>query len=93
MGSGLAWTNRLSTDGTLTVFTAVSTLPPNLLWNVNGTRLTLAWPADHTGWRLLMNPNLTGTNWVDVSPAGPTNQTTMPIVTTNASVFYRLVYP
>jgi autotransporter-associated beta strand protein len=93
LGSGLAWTNRLSTDGTLTVFTAVSTLPPNLLWNANGTSLTLSWPSDHTGWRLLMNPNLTGTNWVDVSPAGPTNQTTMPIVTTNASVFYRLVYP
>jgi hypothetical protein len=55
--------------------------------------LTLSWPADHTGWRLQMQTNLLGTNWVDVPGATTTNLMTLPVNPANASVFYRLVYP
>jgi hypothetical protein len=53
------------------------------------------WPSDHTGWRLLMNTNLASANWTDVSSnlVMLTNQINLPVVVTNGSVFYRLVYP
>ena len=64
--------------------------------------LKLAWPLDHTGYRLQAQTNslATGltTNWVTVSNVGSlnpsqTNQVTIPISTTNPTVFFRLVYP
>jgi hypothetical protein len=62
-----------------------------------GTNLTLAWPAARIGWRLLAQTNsLTkglGTNWVAVASATTTNTVVIPINRTNASVFYKLIYP
>jgi hypothetical protein len=65
--------------------------------SVTGTNLTLAWPAPRIGWRLLAQTNsLTkglGTNWVAVASATTTNTVVIPINRTNASVFYKLIYP
>jgi alpha-D-xyloside xylohydrolase len=97
LGSSLTWSNRLSTDGTLAVVSLVSTAPTNLLWSVSGTNLTLSWPADHTGWRLQVQTNSLsvglGTNWMTVANSTNIHQITIPMNTTNNSVFYRLVYP
>jgi hypothetical protein len=69
----------------------VSLAPTNLSLNLGGGQLQFSWPEDHTGWRLLMNTNLAGTNWLEVPGANVTN--TMFIPATNSSMFYRLVYP
>jgi hypothetical protein len=63
---------------------------------LNGA-LALAWPPDHTGWRLQAQTNppdigLT-TNWVEVAGATMTNQMIIPVTPANGSVFYRLIYP
>jgi autotransporter-associated beta strand protein len=69
----------------------VSPVPANVSFNLSGGQLQLSWPADHTGWRLLMNTNLAGTNWLEVPGANGTNALFLP--TSNGSMFYRLVYP
>ena len=64
---------------------------------VNSQQLQLLWPQANTGWRLQMQTNALnaglGTNWTDIPAAIFTNQIGVPIVTTNGSVFFRLVYP
>lgn len=78
----------------------VNTIPTNLVVSVSGTTLTLSWPSDHIGWRLLQqtnhlalgvssNPN----DWGTVSGSASTNQVNMTIDPANPTVFYRLVYP
>jgi autotransporter-associated beta strand protein len=100
LGMGLGWTNRLAADGTLAVISVVSTTPTNILWNVSGTNLTLSWPSDHTGWRLLMQTNhlaqgiSSNTNdWGAVANSPLTNQIVLPISPAQPAEFYRLVYP
>ena len=57
-GVGLLWdTNSLTTSGTLNVIPAVNTNPTNITTSVSGNVLTLSWPADHTGWRLIVQTN------------------------------------
>jgi cellulose 1,4-beta-cellobiosidase len=60
-------------------------------------QLQISWPADHTGWQLQAQTNtLTsglGTNWVNVTSSDQTNQLTVPLNSTNGSVFFRLVRP
>jgi len=97
-GPGLAWsTSTMNTDGTLRVVTTVNTTPTNLVSVVSGNKLTLAWPADHTGWRLQSQTNSLaiglGTNWVDVAGATATNSVTFTVSPVSGSVFFRLVYP
>ena len=96
-GVGLAWSNNLAVDGTLAVISTVSTVPLTLTHNVSGGSLTLSWPADHLGWRLLVQ-----TNSLDIGLSAPwftwpdsTNLTTVsiPVNPTNPSVFFQLVYP
>ena len=59
--------------------------------------LQLNWSSDHTGWRLQAQTNVwntgLGTHWVDVPNSNQTNRFFVPIMATNGSVFYRLVYP
>ncbi|HEY4414981.1 MAG TPA: DUF642 domain-containing protein, partial [Verrucomicrobiae bacterium] len=73
-----------------------ATNPTNILFQVTGNHLTLNWPADHIGWRLQMQTNTLnaglGTNWWDVAGSTTTNQVTLPIDSTDGSVFYRLIY-
>ena len=56
-------------------------------------QLQLSWPADHTGWQLQSQTNNLGTNWVNVPASMQTNQMTVPLNSTNGSVFFRLVRP
>jgi len=83
-----------------TVGNVVNTAPPTIVAAVTGTNLNLSWPADHIGWRLLMQTNnlakgvSSNTNdWATVSGSSGTNQVFVPVVRTNATEFYRMVYP
>ena len=62
-----------------------------------GGQLQIFWPADHTGWQLQSQTNnLTGrlgTNWINVPASMQSNQMTVPLNSTNSSVFFRLVRP
>lgn len=62
--------------------------------------MTLNWPANHLGYRLLVqtnnlnlglstNPN----DWATVAGSTATNTMSISIVTTNLDEYYRLVYP
>ncbi|HZI33570.1 MAG TPA: alpha-L-rhamnosidase C-terminal domain-containing protein, partial [Candidatus Binatia bacterium] len=57
----------------------------------SGDQIQCSWPADHTGWRLQMQANSLGTNWVDVVNADLVNTTLLPM--TSRSAFFRLIYP
>jgi hypothetical protein len=63
--------------------------------------LILSWPADHIGWRLLVQTNgptvglsTNSDSWFVVPNAEFTNQVIVPLATrSSTAVFYRLVYP
>jgi hypothetical protein len=94
------WQTNLTTDGSIKLLagaSSVATNPTNITFSVSGGSLTLSWPTDHIGWRLQAQTNTVNvgltTNWFDVSGSTTTNQVIMPIITTNGTVFYRMVYP
>jgi len=74
-----------------------SLVPPQLQMQLAGNQIQFAWPLDHLGWRLETQTNAPGTglstNWQTVAGSSGTNQLLVPIVPTNGSVFFRLVYP
>jgi hypothetical protein len=82
-----------STNATLTVPAQPATLRPSV---TNGA-LNLSWPTDRIGSRLLAQTNPPGvgltTNWQTVANSNATNQITIPLIATNGSAFFRLVYP
>ena len=90
------WTNKLAINGTIAVIagTTINTNSPVLTNAVSGGNLTLSWPTDHTGWTLQVQTNSLGkglgTNWVDVPGSTSINTVSIPITTTNGTVFYRL---
>jgi len=57
--------------------------------------LQFNWPADHIGWRLMMNTNglLNSSAWFTVPNSAATNQMWIPIDPTQSSVFFQLIYP
>ena len=89
---GFGWVNNLAVNGTLGVVT-VATNPVNLTASCCNGELALSWPSNHTGWRLEAQTNGLGANWVVVSGSTLTNLFNIPVVITNGSVFFRLVYP
>lgn len=83
-----------------TFASAVNTSLTNLVFSVSGTNLNLSWPADHTGWRLLVQTNhlangiSKNTNdWGTVAGSVSTNRITVPMIHTNPTEFFRLAYP
>jgi hypothetical protein len=88
-------------DGTLRIVTGgPSTTPTPITATVSGSSLHLAWPADHTGWRLVVQTNSlsVGLNpstnaWTTVPGSTTVDQATITIDPTQPTVFYRLVYP
>ena len=103
-GGSYVWNNNLTVNGSIQLASgganAVNTNPTNIVATVSGNTLTLSWPADHTGWRLLVETNAVGSglsmnsaNWFTV--VGSTNVNSVPVTMnpTNGNVFYRLVYP
>jgi fibronectin-binding autotransporter adhesin len=96
-GADLAWnTNTLATDGTLRV---VSTAPVSITAGFttscppSSRCLNLSWPGDHVGWRLQVQTNNLGTNWLDVPNSRSINQIILTVDPGVGSVFYRMVYP
>jgi autotransporter-associated beta strand protein len=81
----------------VTSVTAVNTNSPVLTNSVSGRTLTLAWPADHLGWRLQVQTNaLTaglGTNWSTWPNSTNVTSVPIPLNPANPTVFFRLIYP
>ena len=99
LGTGLAW-HWNPTAGTLAVVSPVNTTPTNLTATVAGNVLTLSWPADHTGWRLLVQTNSLAAgissktnDWETVSGSAGINSTNITVDATKPGEYYRLVYP
>jgi hypothetical protein len=71
--------------------------PASIAVSINGSKVTLSWPADHLGWVLQAQTNtLTqgiGSNWVDVTGSGAATQTTIDVKPSDQAVFYRLRNP
>jgi len=92
--------NGISSDAFTLIVSSVNTTPTNIVASVSGTNLTLFWPLDHTGWRLLAQTNNLATgispntnDWGTVSGSADTNMIIVPIDPTKRSEFYRLIYP
>jgi autotransporter-associated beta strand protein len=79
--------------GNLQAQSSIAINPTNIAFTVSGGRLTLSWPADHTGWRLQAQTNSLGTNWFNVPGVTATDSLSLPLDPINGTVFYRLVYP
>jgi hypothetical protein len=89
-----------SSPANITVTDSVNTTPTNIGAAVSGTNLTLSWPADHIGWRLLAQTNnlahgvsRNANDWGTVANSASTNVVTIPIDPIKPAEFYRLVYP
>jgi hypothetical protein len=71
--------------------------PVSLVLSNAAGLLQINWPQDHTGWRLQSQTNSLaaglGTNWATVANSSGTNQMALPVSPTDASVFFRLIYP
>jgi fibronectin-binding autotransporter adhesin len=97
LNPGQAWDTDNLANGVLQLVTTVNPNPTNITFTVSGNHLMLAWPADHTGWRLEAQTNslATGlyTNWVPVPNSNLANGYTNTLDATKGAVFYRLVYP
>jgi len=99
-GNGLGWTNNLAVDGTISIVPGVYTNATNITYSINGNSLLLSWPADHLGWRLLLQTNNLATG-VSLDPndwdtvPGSTNLTSinLTIDPTLPAEFFQLVYP
>lgn len=66
-------------------------LGPKVNGVIDGANLRISWAVDLKDWRLQMQTNGLGTNWIDVPTQ--TNEIIVPINAQNSSVFFRLVYP
>jgi hypothetical protein len=75
----------------------LSLSPPQMYFAVASGLMQISWPPDHVGWGLQVQTNSTatglGTNWVLVPGSDATNEMSFGLNATNASVFFRLVYP
>lgn len=97
-GTGLAWnTSQLTVNGTLSVANGVNTNSAPIAFNLSGGNLNLSWPADHLGWRLLVQTNSLstglGTNWATWPNSASVTNVSIPITATNPAVFFQLIYP
>src|SRR5262249_42479287 len=95
-GSGLAWTNNLFVDGTITVINCgcgEPTTRPILTITSSPTSITLSWPQSYISFALRgqTNPLTIGlrTNW-GVVPGVVGNQTTIPRSPDSGTMFFQL---
>lgn len=92
-GAGSSYT-VVNTVSVRDVTGVVETNVVSIQSTVTNRVMQLSWPPDHIGWTLQEQiGNGLGTNWVDVSGSTVLNSNSIPIYTTNASVFFRLKYP
>ena len=78
----------------------IATNPTNLTFSVSSGTLNLSWPADHTGWRLLVQTNhlqqglSSNTNdWMTVPGSTTVNSASFPINPALPTEFYKLINP
>ena len=90
-GGGFLYGKPLSTPGSN---------PSNISISINGPAMTLSWPADHIGWRLLTQTNHLDkgiswdtNDWMPVAGSASTDQALTTIDTAIPAKFYRLAYP
>ena len=96
----LVVTNAYGTNiTTITLVSPVNTNAGPIQYAVTNNQLNLSWPTN-LGWTLQAQTNSIGAgistnsaNWFNVANSTTTNQVTVPISTTNGSVFYRLILP
>jgi hypothetical protein len=72
---------------------SLPTTPTNMVWSVADGKMTISWPENYTGWLLQMQANSLGTNWVTLPQSSLSNSMTVPIYTTNAAMFFRMIRP
>jgi hypothetical protein len=83
-----------------------SPTPANIGLRREAHQLTLSWPNDQRGWRLVVNTNLAGgllntngctdclrANWFTVPAAFQTNEIAIPFAPGLRSAYYRFVWP
>jgi hypothetical protein len=97
---GVAWVTTNLVNGILSVVATVNTNPTNIVATVSGSTLTLTWPTDHIGWRLLAQTNSlsvglnSNTNdWFTVPGSTSVHTENFTVDPNQGTVFYRLVYP
>jgi hypothetical protein len=90
-GAGATWGNNLSVDGSVTV---ISVERPELSFVRVGNTLRLSWNSIFGTYKLQAQTNGLdiglGTNWSDY-PGGATNPVIVPIDSTTATLFLRLI--
>jgi hypothetical protein len=83
-----------SATNNLVIVSGTSNTPTNITATVSGSQLTISWPADHLGWILQSNVNLSDpTNWFDLPGSGTNLQQVINIDPANPNVFFRLRSP
>jgi fibronectin-binding autotransporter adhesin len=92
VGARATWINNLGSDGSITVATVVP--PPVLNFGSNGVNtIQFSWSDPLNNFKLQAQTNGLNrgisTNWSDY-PGGGTSPVTVPLVKTNATVFFRL---
>jgi hypothetical protein len=74
-----------------------STNSPPLYSEIGDGMIRFSWPSDHIGWRLETQTNSPGlglgANWFTVPGSSASDEISVPINSTEGSVFFRLVYP
>jgi hypothetical protein len=85
---------------TVNVIKQPSQTVPKLTNSVSNGSLTLSWPADHLGYRLLLQTNnlskgvsINLGDWDTVPGSTAVTSTNLPITKTNLDEYYRLIYP
>jgi hypothetical protein len=96
-GAGLAWTNKISTDGSIEVIVSNDPAPsPAITVTREPGGIVLSWPVGYAGFSLLGQTNNAGvglgSNWSPV-PGLAGNQITIQVDPTKGSVFFRLFKP
>ena len=92
-GGRATWVNNLAVDGSISVSTLITT-QPTLNFTNTGASLQFSWSDPYNSFKLQAQTNSINvglsTNWADY-PGGGTSPVTVPIVKTNATVFFRIV--
>jgi autotransporter-associated beta strand protein len=95
--AGVAFTNNLDLDGSISVVPSMATNPTNITYHLSGGQLTMTWPGDHLGWILQSQTNQLNiglsTNWYDVAGSSAATQAVITVDATKPTVFYRLRKP
>lgn len=95
-GPGLAWTNKISTDGSIEVVVSSDMMPPRISVTRDSGGIILSWPADYSGFSLLGQTNSAGVglgdSWSPVTGLVG-NQTTIQVDPASGSAFFRLFKP